>query len=127
MNEADLDACDELCRSIHGVSRYNELRDAIARLAPLVAVRDKKVTAYMTAPSFWIANHGVAESVEDMQALILGAAEVSAPVSFLLPSRQTNLLNWCLAQGLKTVKPMTIMTKGKYQEPGGPYMPSVFY
>ncbi|ACL61364.1 GNAT family N-acetyltransferase [Methylobacterium nodulans] len=127
MTERDLDACDALCTRVHDISRYHELTEAVRLLAPLVAERDGRITAYMTAPSFWIANHGVAESENDMQALILGAATTAASVSFLLPTRQKALLSWCLDQGLKAVKPMTLMTMGKYREPDRPYMPSVFY
>jgi len=40
----------------------------------------------MSAPArLWIQNHGVAETEEDMKALILGAAAASSePVSFLV-------------------------------------------
>jgi len=126
MSEQDIEACDRLCIQVHGISRRRELADAGRFLAPLVAERDGRVTAYMTAPSFWIANHGVAESESDIQALIVGAAAVG-PVSFLLPTRQTGLFRWCLGQGMKAVKPMTLMTIGQYRAPDGPYMPSVFY
>ena len=95
-------------------------------LAPLVAERDGRITAYMTAPAFWIGNHGVAESEDDMRALILGAAS-EGPVSFLLPTRQRDLFTWCIGQGLRAVKPMTLMTIGQYRQPDRPYMPSVFY
>lgn len=126
MTEEDLDACDTLCIRVHGISRRNELADAIRSRAALVAEREGRITAYMTAPRFWIANHGVAESEADMAALIVGAAS-TAPVSFLLPTRQTARFNWCLTQGMKAVKPMTLMTRGEYQNPDRPYMPSVFY
>jgi hypothetical protein len=73
-------------------------------------------------------NHGVAETGQDMEALILGAASMSSePVSFLLPSRQASFFRWCLAEGLRVIKPMTLMTMGKYQEPSGTYFPSVLY
>jgi predicted N-acetyltransferase YhbS len=128
MGEQDLEACDALCIRVHGISRRSDLADALRFFAPLVAERDGRITAYMTAPSFWIANHGVAESEDDMRALIVGAAAATAtPVSFLLPTRQTALFRWCLGQGMKTVKPMTLMTMGEYRAPDGPYMPCVFY
>jgi predicted N-acetyltransferase YhbS len=128
MGEPDLEASDALCTQIHGISRRGDLADALRFFAPLVAEREGRITAYMTAPSFWIANHGVAESVGDMQALIIEAAAITAaPVSFLLPARQTALLRWCLGQGMRAVKPMTLMTMGEYRAPDRPYMPSVFY
>lgn len=126
MIEQDIDACDALCRKVHGISRRGELVNAVGSLTPLVAERNGGITAYMTVPSFWIANHGVADSEEDMRALIVEAA-VIGPVSFLIPTRQTSLFNWCLAQGMRAVKPMTLMTMGDYRQPDRPYVPSVFY
>ena len=47
------------------------------------------MTSYLSAATFWIINHGVAETEQDMSALILGAASMSSePISFLLPTRQ---------------------------------------
>jgi predicted N-acetyltransferase YhbS len=127
MTAADLDACDRLCQAVHGLSRRHELEAALGQLAPLVGERDGQIVAYMTAPNFWIANHGVAASDDDLQALIAGAGEAADSVSFLLPTRQSRLFRWCLAQGLRAVKPMTLMTLGAYREPSGAYLPSVFY
>ena len=128
MTERDLDACEALCIRVHGISRRSELADAVRLAAPLVAERDGRITAYMTAPTFWLANHGVAETDSDMQALIVGAAAASdQPLSFLLPTRQAVLFRWCLEQGMKALKPMTLMTIGEYRAPNGCYMPSVFY
>lgn len=124
----DLDACDSLCAKVHGISRASELADAVRLLAPLVCERGGGVTGYLTAPTFWIVNHGVAETDEDMKALILGAAAAHAgPLSFLMPVRQTILFRWCLAEGFKAAKPMTLMSFGKYRTPDGSYLPSVFY
>ena len=128
MTERDLDACDALCIRVHGISRRSELADAVRLGAPLVAERDGRITAYLTAPTFWLANHGVAETESDMQALIAGAAAASdQPLSFLLPTRQAVLFRWCLEQGMRALKPMTLMTIGEYRAPNGCYMPSVFY
>jgi hypothetical protein len=33
----------------------------------------------------------------------------------------------CLAEGLRVVKPMTLMTTGEYREPSGSYFASVLY
>ena len=128
LREPDLDACNALCARVHGFDRAGDLADAVRFLAPIVCERDGRVTGYMTAPTFWIANHGVAETEDDMKALILGAASaVAEPLSFLLPLRQANLARWCLGEGLKAVKPMTLMTIGEYAAPKGCYLPSVFY
>ena len=53
---------------------------------------------------------------------------LSALRTFILfPIRQASLFRWCLAHGLRVVKPMTLMTMGSYQEPTGPFWPSVQY
>lgn len=128
MSREDLKACNALCARVHGTARSSELAEALHLFEPIVCERDGRITGYLTAPTFWIANHGVAETDEDMKALILGAGAVAAgPLSFLLPLRQSELLRWCLAEGLKAVKPMTLMTIGEYQDPRGSYMPSVSY
>ena len=128
MTEQDLDACNSLSIRIHGFARANDLSDGLKHHAPLVRERGNRVTGYLTAPTFWIANHGVAESADDMKALILGAAAATTePLSFLLPSRQANILRWCLDAGFRAAKPMTLMSVGRYRSPRGYTMPSVFY
>jgi hypothetical protein len=44
----------------------------MSRFAPLVVERDGRFTGYMMAPSSYLANHGVAETDEDMGALLAG-------------------------------------------------------
>jgi predicted N-acetyltransferase YhbS len=128
MAAQDLEASDALCVRVHGFSRRGDLAGALGTSGPYVAERDGRITAYLTAPAFWIANHGVAESEDDMRAVIAGAAAATAaPVSFLLPTRQAALFRWCLDRGMTAVKPMTLMTMGEYREPDRPYMPSVLY
>lgn len=127
LRDDDVAACDELCVRAHGISRRAELLEALRHLAPLAAERDGRITAYLTAPGLWLANHGVAESEADLRALLLGAAAAVGPLSFLLPIRQSALLAWCLKQGLRAVKPMTLMSVGAYQEAARPFLPSVFY
>ena len=128
MTEADLDACDAVCIRVHGISRRSELGDAVRLFAPRVAERAGRITAYMTAPTFWLANHAVAESMDDMQGLLAGVGAVNTePFSFLLPTRQSALFRWCLKQGLRAAKPMTLMTMGEYRYPNGAYISSVLY
>jgi GNAT superfamily N-acetyltransferase len=123
MEPSDVEECANLCRRIHGFDRANELRHAAS---PWVALRDGRITAYATALSFWAVCHAVAESEEDMVALALGfAAARPEPLWFLLPTRQAGLFRWCLREGLKVIKPMTLMAMGAYQEPAGCWFPSV--
>src|SRR5918996_993492 len=126
----DLTACAALSHRVHGYERTNELADAIdsPALSPFVAIDDGRVTAYATTLTFFPAAHAVAESDESMRALIAGAAAATgAPAAFLLPVRQAELFRWCLAAGLRVVKPMTYMTVGEYSEPRGSWIPSVLY
>jgi GNAT superfamily N-acetyltransferase len=127
LEEDDLDECAALCEKVHGFARTNELRDAIQAFAPFVAVRDGRIAAYASAVTFWPLNHGVAESEDDMKALLRGAAvAVEEPLAFLVPLR-TGLFRWCLQEGLRLVKPLNLMAIGEYQEPRGSWFPSVLY
>ena len=127
LEEDDLDECEALCKKVHGFERTNELRDSIQAFKPFVAVRDGRITAYASSVVFWPMNHGVAESREDMQALLLGAAAaVDEPIAFLVPLR-SELFRWSLGAGLRLVKPMNLMVLGDYQEPRGSWFPSVLY
>ncbi|MDQ6700514.1 MAG: hypothetical protein M3Z36_10060 [Acidobacteriota bacterium] len=93
-----------------------------------MAVRDRRVVAYATALNFWVAGHGVAESEQDIVALALRFAEArAAPLWFLLLTRQASFFRWCLREGLRVIKPMTLMAMGEYREPAGCWIPSVCY
>jgi hypothetical protein len=128
MRDADIPACDDLCRRVHGHSRVNELRDAMTHLNPHVLLRNAHVTAYTTAPTLWIMGHAAAETVADMQYLLTAAGRANTdPLFFLLPTRQAELFRWCLAHGLRVLKPMTLMTTGQYQDPRGTWYPSVLF
>lgn len=128
LEEKDFDACGELCRRVHGFDRNNELKQTAPMLPAFVVERENRVVAYASAPIFWQMNHAVAESSADMQTLLSGAhALTEQPLSFLLPTRQADLFRWCLAQGLRTIKPMTLMAMGAYQKPRGCFLPSVLY
>jgi ribosomal protein S18 acetylase RimI-like enzyme len=127
LREADLDACGALCEQVHGFERTNELRGAMRAFAPFVAERDGRIRAYVTTATFWPMAHGVAETDADMQALLRGvAAAVDDPLAILVPLR-TPLFPWCLQEGLRSLKPMNLMTLGAYEEPRGSWFPSVLY
>lgn len=128
LGSEDLAACTALCTRVHGFERSHELSDALKLFAPVVALRQGRVTAYASTATFWPLNHGVAETEADMRALMLGAAALtSEPLALLLPVRQADFFRWCLAEGLRVVKPMTLMTSGQYREPTGCYFVSVLY
>jgi GNAT superfamily N-acetyltransferase len=130
LEEGDLEECESLCLAVHGFERTNELRDAvqIPVFSPSVALREGRITAYATTLTFFPAAYAVAETEDDMRALITGAlAAGDEPASFLLPTRQAGLLRWCLSEGLRAVKPMTYMSIGEYRQPDGCWIPSVLY
>ena len=120
----DLTACNAIFRDIHGHERLWELRDAVERGSARVVERDGQVTAYMTLLGF--AGHAVARANDDLKALIATADHIHNP-GFLLPSRNHDLLQWCIKRGLRIRQPMTLMTIGEYQEPRGPFLPSIAF
>jgi len=129
IEEQDYEACAELCRKVHGFDRLNELKHVPPVFPSFVAIRDDRLTAYTSSPHFWPLNHAVAETEDDMRSLLIGAGNLSPdrPLTFLLPTRQTDLFRWCLKHGLRVIKPLTLMAMGEYREPRGSYLPSVGY
>ena len=129
LQESDLEQCAELCRATIGFDRTNELRATPPFLTSFVATRKGTINAYAAAPHFWALNHAVGESNEDVQAVLIGACTQGggAPLSLLLPIRQSDLFRWLLKQGMRVVKPMNLMSLGQYDEPAKVYLPSVGY
>ena len=122
--ESNLDACNRVCRQVHGHDRGGELLDAIKQGTATIVEHGGRVTGYATVIGFF--GHAVGESNRELQALI-GAAKAFAGPGFLLPTRNTNLLRWCLQHGLRVTQPMTLMSLGLYNEPTGAFLPSVLY
>jgi len=122
--ESDLDACNRVCRQVHGHDRGGELLDAIKRGTATIVEHAGRVAGYATLVGFF--GHAVGESNKELQALI-GAAKTFAGPGFLLPTRNTNLFRWCLQHGLRVTQPMTLMSLGLYNEPTGAFLPSVLY
>jgi GNAT superfamily N-acetyltransferase len=123
-SEQDLEACNALCYKIHGHARPMETRDAIRQATATLIVRNGRVTGYATVIGFF--GHAVAETNEDMKALIAAAPAFAGP-GFLLPTRNAELFRWCLEKKLRIVQPMTLMSIGLYNEPTGSFLPSVLY
>lgn len=121
---ADLEAANAFYQRAHGHSRALELQAALSQGTGRVVERGGRMTGYTTGIGFF--GHAVGESTSDLQALI-GAAPAFAGPGFLVPMRNAELMRWCLEQGLRIVQPMTLMTRGPYQEPRGAFLPSVLY
>jgi hypothetical protein len=56
-----------------------------------------------------------------------GAVPGFAGPGFLLPTRNGEVLRWCLERGLRVVQLMTLMSVGLYNEAAGAFMPSVLW
>ena len=90
----------------------------------MVVERGGRITGYASALAFF--GHSTAETNLDLQALI-ASAESFGGSGILLPMRNSALFRWCLAQGLRVVQPMTLMSMGLYNQPQGAWMPSITY
>ena len=122
--EGDLDSCAALCVRTHGHNRTGELRSAIRQGSATVVERAGRTTGYATVLAIY--GHAVAETNDDLQALIATAKAFDGP-GVLIPSRNGELMRWCLGKRLRMVFSMTLMTMGLYNEPAGAYLPSVLY
>lgn len=120
----DLAACNTVCFRVHGHNRSGELADAIAQGTASVVERAGRITGYATLIAYL--GHAVGETTDDMKALI-GAAPAYLGPGFLVPTRNGDLMRWCLAEGLRVTQTLTLMTIGLYNEPDGTWLPSVLY
>jgi GNAT superfamily N-acetyltransferase len=121
---ADIAACNALCARVHGVDRAGDVADAVSRGTARVVGRAGHITGYTTGIAFF--GHAVGETTNDVKTLIAAADSFGGP-GFLVPSRNGDLMRWCLSKGLRVTQPMTLMTIGLYSEPAGAWLPSVMY
>ncbi|HYB98758.1 MAG TPA: GNAT family N-acetyltransferase [Candidatus Limnocylindrales bacterium] len=122
--DVDIVACAELCLRVHGHERTGEVRDALAMGMLMVVEREGRIGGYTTGVGFL--GHTVAETNTELKALIAAAPGYWGP-GFLLPTRNSEVLRWCLQHGLRVVQPMTLMSIGLYNEPRGAWLPSIGY
>lgn len=122
--ESDLEACNQLCLKVHGLARKTDVLDAIKQGSATLVEHDGRITGYATLIGYF--GHAVGESNEELKALISQSADF-AGLGFLLPTRNSELLRWCLSNGLRVVQPMTLMSTGLYNEPAGAFLPSIIY
>ena len=120
----DVQACNQLCRKVHGHDRKNELTGAIQQKTAVVVERNGSITGYATGIGFF--THAVAENNDDLKAMIAAAPEFAGP-GFLLPTRNSEVFRWCLNEGLRVTQPLTLMSLGLYNEPRGAFLPSILY
>lgn len=124
MTESDLPNADAVAIRVHGITRRNEVTAAIQQATAKVVENNGRITGYTTGIGFF--GHTVGETDRDVEALIADADEFSGP-GFLLPTRNSELMRWCLSNGLRIVQPLTLMSRGLYQEPRGAFLPSILY
>ena len=120
----DADACNALSLRVHGFDRGADLMEAIAHGTARVVERGDRITGYTTELAFF--GHSIAETNADLQALISSAESFGGP-GILVPSRNHVLFRWCLANGLRVVQPMTLMSIGLYNNPAGAWLPSIMF
>ena len=124
MSTEDVAAADAVSLAVHGVSRKNEIRTAAEQGTAKVVEHIGRITGYSTVVGYF--GHTVGETNNELKALIAAAEEFAGP-GFLLPTRNSEVMRWCLENGLKIVQPLTLMSRGIYQEPRGAFMPSILY
>jgi hypothetical protein len=109
---------------VHGFERGTELEQAIQAGTAKVVERDGRITGYATGLAFFA--HANAETNADLKALI-ASAESFGGSGILVPTRNSDLFRWCLTNGLRVVQPMTLMSRGLYNQPAGAFLPSISF
>ncbi len=128
VTEGDLPAIDELSARIYRVSRRNEVAALLAGGPFVPFLRESangRIVGYFTLGY----QHGVAETEDDMVALVRETARQAQDGfdRFLCPLTEGSLYRKLLAAGCRNVKVMNLMALGPYEPPDGIWMPSVLY
>ena len=121
---ADEEACNRLCRRVHGHDRAGELHQAVEQGSAMVVERAGRIAGYASQVAYF--GHAVGETSDDIKALIAASGEIGPP-GLLVPARNGELFRWCLGNGLRVTQTLTLMTQGLYNEPTGAWMPSILY
>jgi hypothetical protein len=122
--EEDVTVCNQICRRVHGLEREHELRRALQQGIATVAERDGEVVGYAAGLGF--VGHAVAQTTDDLKALIAGAPAILG-AGFFVPTRNGDLLRWLLAGGMHAAWSATLMSLGPYQAPAGAFLPSIAF
>ncbi len=121
----DISACNQICISIHGFSRELELRHAIDQRVASVAIDSTDtISGYAAGIGFF--GHAVAKTNEVLKALIANSSAILGH-GFFVPGRNSDVVRWLLDTGFRIVWPANLMAAGKYQDPLGPFLPSIAY
>jgi predicted N-acetyltransferase YhbS len=120
--DADADACNALCREVHGFDRAGEVAGAIGQGMASVVESDGEITGYTTGVGF--VGHAVGESNDDLKALIASVDKFIGP-GVLIPTTNGELFRWCLEKGLRVSQQLTLMDTAPAGPSNGAYWPSV--
>ncbi|MEX0751195.1 MAG: GNAT family N-acetyltransferase [Dehalococcoidia bacterium] len=120
----DVDAMDAICREVYGISRRNETAAFVGNGFPAVVLDRGGIRGYLIGSML---GHGVAESDDDLVALMTAIGASAANSQGFAPLRNAELYRKALAAGHRNVKVMNLMSAGPYEEPRGAYAPSVLY
>ena len=120
----DLRACNEICTEVHGFDRGAELAAAGDGERGIRGRARRRNTRVHLGP-------GLLRSLcrRDGRRYLRAAVDVPRLPSLgvLVPIRNYRLFRWCLDHGMRVLMTMTLMSRGLYQEPSGPYLPSILY
>lgn len=121
--EDDADACNALCRRVHGFHRAGEVAGAIERGTALVVEDGDGISGYTTGVGF--TGHGVGRSNDDLKALIASADDFAGP-GILIPTANEELFRWCLENGLRLRQQFILMDTDPSDPPGqGVHWPAI--
>lgn len=120
----DLDAMDELCRAIYRISRKGECAAMMELGIPAFVLDRGHIAGYLVGT---VLGHGVAETDDDMFALLAGHGVNVPNAESFVPLRSGELYRNLLAAGHRTRKVMNLMALGPYEEPQGIFCPSVMF
>lgn len=121
----DFDEMDALCREVYRISRKGEYATLSAAGFPaFVLDRGDRIHGYIIGTAI---GHGVAETDDDMLALLAGIGASMPDAHGHIAMRQGDLYRRALAAGHRNRKVMNLMAYGKYEEPSGTYCPSVMF
>lgn len=121
---ADIAECAALCTLVHGHDRAAELEVAVGAGTATVYERGGLIAGYATG--FGYGWHAVANDNDAIIAM-LGSAQTFMGLGILVPSRNGELLKWCLRSGMRLIQQSTLMSIGLYNEPAGAWLPSIVY
>ena len=121
---SDLDQIADLCESVYGVSRRGEVAMFLQLGFPVFVLDRGHISGYLVSTAM---GHGVAESDEEMLALLAGMGANAPEAHAFVPLRNGRLYREALAAGHRNQKVMNLMALGPYEEPQGTYCPSVLF